>query len=459
MNRFLAALLGLLLMAAPALAQNTVTVNVVDADLVDVFALIGAQAHMNLIADASVPHVKVTLRFIDVPARMVLNALESAYNLGEVSRDGYSKILSSAAMGASGEGYTTESVAVYGVNAQNLVGQLLSAVPAGTVLVASPKGNAIVVSGTPYAVRRAKGIISGITAERSVGPLRSIALKYLVPSELVTLLQNAGEIDAPTVVSADDARGFLYVRASEKTFARIKDSVALVDRPASQVTYAVQVLDVTPENDSLNVGVIWGGQDQSGKYTQGGTFTAFAVNALPLNAKINALVAKGTASILARPKVAVINGQTGKLLVGSQYPIAITNSGLVGGSQVQFVQIGVQFSVTPTIGSDGSILTNLTTTFSEVTGIEPVSQYPIIGTRTVSSVLRVRDGESIVLAGLFSDIRSQTISKIPVLGDIPIVGGVFKNRQRSAVKDEIVFVLTPQLGLQAATGDRHDVTR
>jgi type IV pilus assembly protein PilQ len=129
-------------------------------------------------------------------------------------------------------------------------------------------------------------------------------------------------------------------------------------------------------------------------------------------------------------------------LVGQQYPIVYFDA-RTGTQQVQFINVGVNLNVTPTIGADGAITTDLETDYSQVTGT--LSNFPIVGTRKAQSTLRVRDGETIVIAGLFSDVDASTITKVPFLGDIPFLGEIFKNRQRSHTKDEVVFLITPHL--------------
>ena len=124
----------------------------------------------------------------------------------------------------------------------------------------------------------------------------------------------------------------------------------------------------------------------------------------------------------------------------------------MGSTQLQFLQIGVQLKITPSIGSDGSILTDIVTTYSQITGLEPVTQYPIVGTRTVESRFRVQDGEPIILAGLYSDVTSDTVRAVPGLVNIPILGGIFRNRVKSRTKDQIVFAIRPHLGLTPQKG-------
>jgi type IV pilus assembly protein PilQ len=122
-----------------------------------------------------------------------------------------------------------------------------------------------------------------------------------------------------------------------------------------------------------------------------------------------------------------------------------------GTQQVQFVNVGVNLSVTPTIGSDGAITTELETDYSQVTG--SISNFPIVTTRKAQSTLRVGDGETIVIAGLFSDVDRSTLTKVPFLGDIPFLGEVFRNRAHDRSKDEVVFLITPHLVRDGATDD------
>ncbi|MDQ6931388.1 MAG: type II and III secretion system protein, partial [Candidatus Eremiobacteraeota bacterium] len=74
-----------------------------------------------------------------------------------------------------------------------------------------------------------------------------------------------------------------------------------------------------------------------------------------------------------------------------------------------------------------------------------VGGYPVLANRKVDSTLRVRDSETIVLGGLLRDIDSDTVSKVPYLGDIPVFGQLFKNRAHTRERDEVVFLITPHV--------------
>jgi type II secretory pathway component GspD/PulD (secretin) len=219
--------------------------------------------------------------------------------------------------------------------------------------------------------------------------------------------------------------------------------VGRIDRPGQQVRYEVRVTDLTP-TESSNIGFLFGGVDANGQTNaaSGSTVTTFLRSSLAVNATINAMVTKGEAQILARPSISSLNNVQASLLVGQQYPIVYFDA-RTGTQQVQFVNVGVNLTVTPTIGSDGAITTELETDYSQVTGT--VATFPIISTRKAQSTLRVGDGETIVIAGLFSDVDRSTLTKVPFLGDIPIIGEIFRNRARDRSKDEVVFLITPHL--------------
>ena len=456
----LTAALGFMLPAATN-AQDIVTLNVRDASLSDVLLLIARQGHINIVPDGSLPTTRIAaLNLTGLTPRVALTAIEQAYALREISAGGYTRIVAANGIGSSLDGTgQILRLDVPGGNAAGIVQALQTALP-GVVILAAPGGKSIVVSGVPEQVARARALIATITNVPSGTDLSQpvlIGVSNSTPTELLKNLASSGLTDPPVIAIADDAHNRLVVRGPVDAITQLKAAVAMLDTPVAKVTFEVQVLDVQPTANS-NIGVLWNGVDATGKVAQGSTFTQFANRYIPISATLNALISNGTASVLARPKVSVANGKTGKVLVGEQYPIAINNGTLYGGgANVQFVPIGVQLSLTPTIGADGTITVDLLTTYSELVGIDPVSQYPIIGQRTVQSVIPVKDGEPIILAGLFQTINSETVTKVPLLSSIPIFGEIFKNRLKNRQHDEIIFALYPHIGVASASPEVSDV--
>jgi len=266
----------------------------------------------------------------------------------------------------------------------------------------------------------------------------TIALRNAKPSEAVKELK--GAISGANLV-ADDRSNTVVVTGSVELLATARALLSNIDHPGRQVMFEVRVTDVKPIDDTTNVGIQFGGSGFGAGAVAQFPYT-LTKNSLAINAQINALVQHGHAQILATPRIATLNNREAVLLVGETYPIVTVNQ-QTGFPTVTNVNVGVQLRVTPTIGDDGIITAEFHPEYSEIIGFN--ASFPIIANRKVDATLRVRDGETIVLGGLFEDTSSETISKLPFLGDIPILGQFFKNKATSRQRDEIVFLITPHI--------------
>jgi type II secretory pathway component GspD/PulD (secretin) len=266
----------------------------------------------------------------------------------------------------------------------------------------------------------------------------TIALRNLRANDAVKLLRAAVPDGA---LLAEERRNAIVVSGSPEVVAAVRALLAQLDAPGRQVMIEVRVADVQPVNDSSNVGVLFGGAGY-GAGALGQVPYAVTKSALVVNAQIDALVQHGRASILAQPRIATLNNREASLLVGEQYPVVTVNQ-QTGFPSVQTIDVGVRLRLTPTIGADGAITAELHPEYSQIIGFN--SSFPIVANRKVDATLRVRDGETIVLGGLFQDVDSETVAKLPLLGDLPVLGAFFRNRQSTHTKDEVVFFITPHV--------------
>ncbi len=430
-----------------AASAAPISLDVRDLDIYDAVRLLSTQGAVNVVVDSSVPHHPVTLRLVNVTFDQALatlaqsNDLESA-RVGNVIYLGPGEVINRRYPPGAATGTRTRVFAVKNASPDDVARGLNEALPHGTVVVADRRTSTIVVSGSATALSRAHGLVSAF--DQSAGLQNaSLDMRYVRASDALHALQATLQIQAPSSAYASDVQNAIILTGSADFIAQAGAIVARIDRPGQQVRYEVRVTDISP-SEASNVGLLFGGVDVSGNPMpgSGSTVTTFVNNTLRINATINALVSKGDATILARPSLSTLNNVQASLLVGQQYPIVYFDA-RTGTQQVQFINVGVNLNVTPTIGADGAITTDLETDYSQVTG--SISNFPIVGTRKAQSTLRVRDGETIVIAGLFSDVDASTVSKVPFLGDIPVIGEIFKNRQRSHSKDEVVFLITPHL--------------
>jgi MSHA biogenesis protein MshL len=226
-----------------------------------------------------------------------------------------------------------------------------------------------------------------------------------------------------------------------------------------QVIIEAKIIEVKLNEDS-QVGVNWTaifGNVLRIDQTLGVTGT-FSVNIThgDFNALISALNNVGTVNVLSSPTVATLNNQPAVIRVGTQ-DIFFTTTTQVDPRTGTIVQTavtpsaineGVVLDVTPQISDDGIITMNIHPTITERTGQATSPRgdsVPIVDVRETDTVVRIQEGQTVLIAGLISDRQLETVSKVPVLGDVPVIGGLFRRTQIENRKTDLVILLTPRV--------------
>ncbi len=176
------------------------------------------------------------------------------------------------------------------------------------------------------------------------------------------------------------------------------------------------------------------------------------------SAVLSAISSLGKSKVLSSPSIAVVNNQEAKILVGTTKPYVTTTTTTTASGPattaetVNFIDVGVKLHVTPTVHDDGYITMKIKPEVSTATQSVMTSQkneIPIVDTSEVDTTIRVKDGVTIIIGGLIKDEITDTRNKVPVLGDIPILGRAFSHINKGNTKTEIVIFLTPHI----ITGD------
>lgn len=450
MRAALAVLWVLLVMTFPvrSLAQQ-ITLDVHDATLADVIALLSAESGVNVVADDTVENRRVTLHLRDVSFDSALSVLLQAHGL-QVRREGSTLIIGAAdAMnrryddGSNTFGAQTAVLTLRYADPDDVTKELVAALPPSTVIVADKRTRSIVVSADDGTIARARQLVVALDAPESGSGGSGVhvySLKYGRASALAKLLKDEG---AQGTIVADDDRNAVIVTGDDRVQREVAGLVSAADVASLQVLFEVRVADVQPINETSDVGLEFGGTDLQGQPLSGAATYAFSSGTIQINARLNAMITEGRAQVLATPKLLTLNNREANLLIGETYPIVYQTSAF-GGQQVQFVDIGVKLRLTPTIGQDGSVTAELHPEYSEVEGFA-ASGLPIIANRKIDSTLRVNDGQTIVLGGLLREVTSETVTRIPGLSSIPILGAFFTDKQRTHQRSEIVFLITPHV--------------
>jgi general secretion pathway protein D len=163
---------------------------------------------------------------------------------------------------------------------------------------------------------------------------------------------------------------------------------------------------------------------------------------------IEALSTIGTTNLLASPRIMALNNEEASLLVGSTVPYKTTDTREEGSSlrtfeKVIFVDVGVKLRVTPRIHKDNLISMKVMPEVSSV--ISFVDNIPVVKTTQTTTTVTVRDGATAVIAGLIEEEELETIKKVPLLGDIPLLGFLFRSTDKKIDKRELIILLTPRI--------------
>lgn len=173
---------------------------------------------------------------------------------------------------------------------------------------------------------------------------------------------------------------------------------------------------------------------------------------LNLGATIQALQTKGLLEILAEPNVLATNGKQASFLAGGQFPYPVVQGAGAGGTNavtIQFQQFGVRLNFIPTITPRGTIRLQVAPEVSSLDYTNGITisgfTVPGISVRNVSTEVELSEGQSFALAGLLDNRETETLSKIPWIGDIPILGKLFSSKQKTKNNSELMVIVTPQL--------------
>lgn len=160
---------------------------------------------------------------------------------------------------------------------------------------------------------------------------------------------------------------------------------------------------------------------------------------------LQALSSKGLAKVLAEPNLLVKSSQEGNFLAGTKIPLSVIESANgQATTTIRYETVGIKLKFKPEVLENGMISLKINPAeVSSIQGYLAVNGYPIIDTRNVDTSVELKDGQSLVLAGLLQEEEIRNMSKIPLLGDIPVLGALFRSSSTDIKEKELVFFITP----------------
>ncbi|HUS57227.1 MAG TPA: type II secretion system secretin GspD [Planctomycetota bacterium] len=276
----------------------------------------------------------------------------------------------------------------------------------------------------------------------------------------------ASDLTGQVYVVADEDSNSLMVMAPSKGIEQVRGMIADLDRPVPQVLIKVLIAEVTRTNKT-DLGAEFSVLNLRPSGRGPSIFSDFGVAAQSngliyrlveedVRAALRALEEVGRLDVLSRPYILGSDNQAAKITIGHKVPF-IRNSRMTETGQtintIEYEDIGIILNVTPHINPDGLVIMDVTPEISTLTGTTvPISETvsaPVFAKRSAQSRVAIHDGQTIVIGGLMEDRKTDSIRKIPLLGDIPLLGALFRRTIEETSKTELLIFLTPHVARDA----------
>lgn len=300
--------------------------------------------------------------------------------------------------------------------------------------------------------------------------VRAFFLANADPKQIMTLIRT---MTKTRDVHVDEKLNLVVIRDTPEVVRLAEKLVKVADRPDAEVMLEVEILEVK-RSKLLELGVQWPTklsvitpEATSTSSTTGGVLvttstpagrltvkqlrnTTWGALGVAPNPSINLSQDDGDVSLLANPRIRVKNREKARIHIGDKVPVITSNTTSTGviSESVAYLDVGLKFDVEPQVQLDGDVSIKVGLEVSnivrEVKSGSGTLTYQL-GSRNASTSLRLQDGETQVLAGLISDEERAGASKVPGLGDIPLLGRLFSSHRDENNKTEIVLLITPRI--------------
>ena len=296
--------------------------------------------------------------------------------------------------------------------------------------------------------------------------------------------QSRGFLSPRGSISFDRRTNTLLVIDIPQRVTAIKDLVRMLDKPVDQVVIEARIV-IANESFARELGAKFGIRGNQQNTTFGGSLppgsTPTVTNGTPvtgstigglnfnlpsslagagslalsilnagyaLDMELSALQQDGRGEVISNPRIVTSNQKEAVIRQGQEVGYLTTTGGTSGAvPQVQFKQALLELKVTPTITADGRVFLNMNVTKDEVSGFidTGAGQVPTIAKREINTAVLMEDGQTVVIGGVYEFKSQQDISKVPFLGDLPIIGNLFKKNSRTKSKAELLVFVTPKV--------------
>ena len=324
------------------------------------------------------------------------------------------------------------------------------------------EGNVLLVGPAAELAEQSLGARLGQELDAQLQPLRRelLPIHHAEASELAELLlatlADDGILTGRGSLSVDTRTNTLVAYQPEDRLAELRRLVAQLDVPVRQVAIEARIVEANVDYEK-SLGVRWGPQlygeaPQLGKdvfvdlgVERAGSSIGLGLlrGGVLLDLELNAMEKTGNGEIISQPKVVTSDKETARILKGTEVPYQETTRS--GATSVAFREASLSLEVTPQITPDGKVIMTVKVTKDEPDFVNALNDVPPIRKNEVNAKVRVADGETIVIGGVYSTTQNNVVDKVPFFGDLPYVGRLFRRDALQEKKSELLVFLTPRI--------------
>ncbi len=419
-----------------SLPKTPVTIDFDDADIRDVLRVLSEMSEINMI-HASDMRGFVTIHLKQVPFDEAFNTILTMQGLvAQQMGDNILRILTPEGLN-SDRARAVVTYKTYTLNyahASDIVTHLTAVrISPNSKVTVDERSNSIIVTDTPEGLAGAERLIAELDRKPQQVLIEAKIVEVILKDNLDLGIQweHANE-----KTMRNGSQRFTGILAAETGDSELEGVGISTYDPQRDVSYGA----ATPLGRGTGVAL-------PGNRPEAAITFGFISNSDILTMTINALAEKGLTKILSAPKIITINNQQASIQAGSRLPfssVTIASSG-VATQTITFVDVGIMLTVTPVINADKRIRLKLKPEVSLPGEIGPAG--PEIFTRNAETEVIIRDGETLVVGGLIDENMLESAEKVPLLGDIPVLGAFFRKTTDSKRRSELLVFVTPRIVL------------
>ncbi|KEA65082.1 Type IV pilus biogenesis protein PilQ [Marinobacterium lacunae] len=331
-------------------------------------------------------------------------------------------------------------------------------------------GNVLMIGTSAEIAQREKEELESQQQVKELAPLVTdyVQVDFRRASELKSYIESAKLISERGFVLADDQTNVLMIRETAAQIEEIRRTLRKFDVEVAQILIEARVVTASSSFEK-NLGIRWAGSATGsingndayitnavnnndmlvdlGVSATSGFEIGFVSSNFALAAELTALQSDGVVEIVSQPKVITTNGTEATIESGQEVPYQVVEEDK---TTIEFKDALLSLKVTPQVNPGDRISLDLTVNEDSLGQILENGERAINKNQVETSVV-VNDGDTVVLGGVFRKETRNTVNKVPLLGDIPVVGNLFKSRQQSDSKEELLIFITPKLVRESLT--------